>query len=59
MKRNTKKTNVMACVITEDGRCEQEIKTSIAMAKARLNERKLLERKLKLSLKKKLIKTLT
>jgi len=52
-----KQLRCLGSVITEDGRCEQEIKTRIAMAKAAFNERRtLLEGKLKLSLKKKLIK---
>jgi len=46
-------------IITENGRCEQEIKTRIIMAKTASNERKiLLGGKLHLTLKKKLLKVL-
>ena len=49
----------LGSVLTEDGRCEQEIRTRIAKAKAAFNEKKtLLEGKLQLTLKKKLIKAL-
>jgi len=42
-----KQFRYLGSVISEDGRCEQEIKTRIAMAKAAFNERRtLLERKL-------------
>ena len=45
--------------ITDDGRCEVEIKSRIAMAKQAFNNRReLLTRTLKLKLKKKLVKTL-
>jgi len=54
-----KQFRYLVIVITENGRCEQEIKTRIAMAKTAFNERRtLLGRKLHLRLKKKLIKVL-
>jgi len=49
----------LGSTITEDGRCEQEIKIRIALAKEAFNKREeLLLRKFKNSVKKKIVKTL-
>jgi hypothetical protein len=49
----------LGSTITEDGRCEKEVKIRIAMAKEAFNKRKeLLTKKFKISVRKKLVKTL-
>jgi hypothetical protein len=48
--------NCLGSMITSDARCTREIKSRIAMAKARFNKKTLFTSKLDINLRKKLVK---